>query len=246
MLALITFSIGSLLLLIAVLILLRRAFATTMLWGLLGLLFVPLYIFALFNWSETPIRKTVYISLVGILAMLVGISGGALSYLPFLPEHEVVTTIEEKIAPPKESPLPNEEAAQAVQLPDGEDYDPLLTGGEFEGVNLDEMIPPASVIVDNTDTPIYKVIELTDLERAVNKRVKLDLLSGDQVEGLLTHYRDGSIVVESFVAGGAVGYSYALDDIDVLSVLDLAPVKSDNLDDNEDDDTHVLQEDPAQ
>lgn len=241
MLALITFSVGSLLLLVAVAVLLRRAFGTTMLWGILGLLLAPLYIFALFNWSEIPVRKAVYISLVGMLAMLVGISGGALSHLSFLPENEVVTKIEEKIAPPKDIPLPNEAAAQAVQLPDTESYDPLLTGGEFEGVKLDEMSPPAAVLTDNAVTSNFEVIELTELERAVNKRIKLDLLNGEQVEGVLTHYQDESIVVEFFVSGGAVGYSYPIADIESLSVLDLAPIAKDI-----EDELQPLQENPVQ
>lgn len=224
MLALITFTIGGLLLLGSVIMLLRRAFGTTMLWGVLGLFFVPLYIFAIFRWSETRIRKAVYVSLVGILAILVGISGGALSHLPFLPEHEVVSTIEEKIAPPKETPLPNEAAAQAVELPDEENYDPLLTGGEFEGVGLDDMIPPAAMLASVDEAPDFEQIELTQLDRAVNKKVILDLIGGEKVEGVLTHFQDESLVVESSVAGGSIGYSYPFANIDTLFVLDPAPV----------------------
>lgn len=238
MLALITFTIGSLLTLAALIVLLRYAFRASMLWGVLGLLFAfPLYIFALFQWSEVPIRKTVYISLVGILAMLVGISGGALSHLTFLPEHEVVSKIEEKIAPPKETPLPNEAAAQAVEILDEENYDPLLTGGEFEGVKLDEMSPPASIVVNDDSIPNYEEIEFTEIERAVNKRVKLVLVSDDEIEGTLTHHHDESIIVESFVSGGAIGYSYLMTDIKTLSVLDLEQV----IEEAEDELTPVLE-----
>lgn len=225
MLALITFSVGSLLLLVAVLMLLRHAFRTSMLWGILGLLFtIPLYIYALLRWEEVPIRKPVYISLVGILAVLVGISGGALSHLTFIPENEVVNTLEEKIAPPKETPLPNEEEAQAIQLPDGEAYDPLLTGGEFEVVDIEEMSPPPAVVASRAETKKYETIEIADIDRAIGKRVKLNLINGENIEGILTHRQKESIIVESFVSGGAVGYTYPIADIKLISALDLAPV----------------------
>jgi len=237
MLALITLSVGGLLLLVALLMLLRHAFRTSMVWGILGLLFtIPLFIYAILRWDEVPIRKPVYISLVGLLSILVGVSGGALSQLTFLPENEVMAKIEDKIAPPEDIPLPNEEEAQAVHLADGENYDPLLTGGEFESVGIEDMSPPAAVIANNDPVPDYEVISVDEVGRAVNKRVKLILLSGEEIEGTLTHRQDESIVVESFVSGGALGYTYSIADIKLISVLGLEPLPEQEL---------ALEQDPA-
>ena len=229
MLALITFIVGSIVLIIALLMLLRQAFRASMLWGVLGILFaVPLYVFAALRWSELSVRKPVYFSLVGILAVFVSVSGGALQHLPFVPEHEVIQSIEENIAPPKETPLPNEEAAQAVEFPEGDAYDPLLKGGEFEPIELKDVAPPVVQQALPKATSEFQAIDIAEVERAINRRVKLQLANGEQIEGVLTHLQDGSMVVESKVAGGEVGYSYAFDEVDSLSVLDPAPVSEES------------------
>ena len=125
------FWLGVLIVAIGVLTIFLDTYSKNRLWAVMGLIFlIPLVIHAVLNWSTLNVRKAFYALLVGILAILVSITGGALAHLPFLAEHEVVQVLEENIAPPKEEPLPNQEQADAAALSSEEYYDPLLTGSE--------------------------------------------------------------------------------------------------------------------
>lgn len=215
------FVIGAVFILIALIMLFRRLYPYNRIGALLALIFVvPLLIYALIKFSEPANRKAIYVFVVGILAMLVGISGGALAKLPFLPDHAVVHTIEETIAPAKDTPLPNEEAAQAVDLSEDEDYDPLLSGGEFETIEPEDIAPPpqAAPARPLTSAVTYQKVERAQLEHALNKPVRVKLNSGAIVDGTLTHVNELAVVIESQVSGGSLGLSHTFDDIQSIAV----------------------------
>ena len=141
MLEAVLFWLGVAFVVVALLMLFLNAFQQNKIWGIAGLiLLLPLLVHIFIKWEELTVRKATYAMVIGILTIFVSIAGGALAHLPFLPEHEVVQSLEENIAPPKDTPLPNEEQAQAITNPE-EDYDPLLSGSEFEEVDVEKMVP---------------------------------------------------------------------------------------------------------
>ena len=212
--------VGAFLFFLALFMLFRQLSEDHKLLGMVALVsIVPLIIYSLIKFGQPASRKAFYILVVGFLSMLVGVSGGGLAKLPFLPEHEVVQTIEEKIAPAKDTPLPNEEAAQAVQLPDADNYDPVLSGSEFETIETEDIIPsPQEVPRPAAPVIKYQTLEPSQLQFAINKLIKLDMKNGEVIEGTLTHVNKESIVVESNVSGGSLGLSHALSDIQTISV----------------------------
>lgn len=211
---------------VAVLLLFMDAFKQSRGWGIAGLvLFVPLLVHIALAWSSLTVRKATYALIVGVLAILVSIAGGVLAHFPFLSEHEVVQTLEENIAPPKDTPLPNEEQAQAVENPEGEDYDPLLSGSEFEEVDVKEIVPPSTTPIQKTAAPRYVPIPQEAWSVIVNKQVKVSMANGDVVEGALTHVEESAVTVESAVEGGSLGLSYSAEEIQSIAVR-LAPGES--------------------
>lgn len=219
---------GAAIIIVALLMLFIDAFKQNKGWGIAGLLLlVPLLIHVFLAWSSLTVRKATYALIIGVLAVLVSIAGGALAHLPFLTEHEVVQSLEENIAPPKDSPLPNEEQVQAITDPatGGDDYDPLLSGSEFEEVDVQEMIPPSTAPVQKTAAPRYLPIPVGDLAAVINKQVRISMASGETIDGTLTHIEENAVTVESAVEGGSLGLSYKMKDIKSIAVR-LAPGES--------------------
>ncbi len=216
MLAIGLFWLGVVLVFSAILMLFWDSFKQRKLWGLAGLLFlVPLVIHAVMSWSALSVRKAVYVLILGILTLTVSIAGGALTHLPFLADNEVVQVLEENIAPPREEqPLPNQEQADAAAQAVEENYDPLLTGSEYEDLETKELAPEA-VNLTNPRATAARYQRLNDSERAyaMNKRIRLKLTDGEIIEGRLTNIRDDSVLVESLVNGGVLGLSYNNNDI---------------------------------
>ena len=130
----------------------------------------------------------------------------------------MVQTLEETIAPPKDTPLPNEEEAQAVAPINDENYDPLLSGSEFEEVDVEKNVPPSAPPVNKTPPPKFVPIPLSDLAAVVNKQIRLKMASGETIDGTLTHLDDQAATVESAVEGGSLGLSYRLDEVKSASV----------------------------
>jgi len=210
---------GVLLIVAALLMLFWDAFQQNKKWGVAGLiLLIPLVVHIFSAWNSLTVRKAVYALIIGILAILVSINGGALTHLPFLADHVVVQSLEDAIAPPKETPLPNEEEAQAVEVPDGDDYDPLITGSEFESSDVKDHIPPSTTLVNRTPPAVYRLIVPEDLANAINRQVRLTMENGDVIEGTLTHLSESAATVESHVEGGNLGLSYKLDEIKSVAV----------------------------
>jgi hypothetical protein len=158
---------------------------------------------------------------LGVLAVLVSISGGSLSHLPFLSKHEVVQVLEDNIAPPKDAPLPNQEQANTAALSAGEDYDPLLTGSEYETLATKEIVPEE---INNkarvsSATTHYQTISLEERVHAINKHVRITKNDGSSVEGKLTDILGNGVLVERIVNGGSLGLSYNNDQIQSMAVL---------------------------
>ena len=219
---------GAAIIVVALLMLFIDAFKQNAAWGIAGLvLLVPLLVHIFLAWSSLAVRKATYALIIGVLAILVSIAGGALAHLPFLTEHEVVQSLEENIAPPKDSPLPNEEQAQAItdSATEGDDYDPLLSGSEFEEVDVEEMVPPSAPPVQRTAAPRYLPIPAEDLAAVINKQVRISMANGETVNGTLTHIEESAVTVESAVEGGSLGLSYSMKDIKSIAVR-LAPGES--------------------
>ena len=215
------FWIGIILVIGAILILFLDSFQSRRIWAVISLvLIVPLLIHMLLNWSLLTIRKSFFILIIGLLAVLVSFSGGALSQLSFLQDHEVMQVLEEKIAPPKEVPLSNQQQADAAALSLGEGYDPLLTGGEYEQLETKEIVPERKNQVVRKVDPIVRYEIMTDDEhrQAINKRVRITMTDGRVIEGNLTEIFDDSLIIESNVNGGSLGLSYKNDLIQSVAV----------------------------
>lgn len=213
------FWFGAAVIVVALLMLFINAFQQNKVWGIAGLvLLVPLLVHILLAWNSLAVRKATYALIIGVLAILVSIAGGALKHLPFLSKHEVVQTLEENIAPPKDVPLPNEEQAKAVTITGDEEYDPVLSGGEFEEVDVEKMVPPSTTPVHKTAAPRYHAIQVEELSAVINKRVRLTMANGEFVNGTLTNIQENAVTIESAVEGGSLGLSYNLNQIDSIAV----------------------------
>ena len=203
----------------ALLMLFFHAFKQNKGWGIVGLvLLIPLFIHIFLAWSALTVRKATYIFIIGVLAIIVSIAGGALEHFPFLTKHEVVQTLEENIAPPKETPLPNEEEAQAVSVPAEENYDPVLSGSEFEEVDVEDIVPPSSAPIQKSVAPKYVPVTRENLPAILNRQVRLAMANGETVDGNLTHIQDNALTVESAVEGGILGLSYKFEEIKTIEV----------------------------
>lgn len=147
-------------------------------------------------------------------------SQGGLSHLSFLPQNEVVQVLEKKIAPAKETPLPNQAQADNAAREVDENYDPLLTGSEYEELQASEIIPKTVTKVQQKAPAVarYEIISEEQRVHAINKHVRLVMIDDTLVEGLLTGISEDSVVVESVVGGGSLGSSYPDDQIKSFSV----------------------------
>lgn len=211
MLELSLFWIGVVLIVTAVFMLFLDSFQSKKIWALISLVLVlPLLIHMLLNWSSLNVRKALYILIIGLLAVLVSVSGGVLSQLPFLQDHEVVQSLEDKIAPPEDTPLSNQQQADIAAETAEDNYDPLLTGSEYEQLEAKEIVPEKINQVVRKAAPAGRYELVTDEERihAINKRVRVIMLDGSVVEGKLTDIVDDSLIVEAEVNGGSLGLSY--------------------------------------
>ncbi|MFK8027001.1 MAG: hypothetical protein AB8C40_02970 [Gammaproteobacteria bacterium] len=221
MLEMAIFWIGIAIVATALFMLFLDSFQSRRLWAVISLvLIVPLFIHMVLNWSEMNVRKALYVFIIGLLAVFVGISGGALSKLSILQEHEVVQALEEKIAPPEDTPLSNQQQADEAALGVEEDYDPLLTGSEYEQLETKEIVPEKinQVVRDATPTARYELVSEDERIHAINKRVRVILKDASVVEGILTEIVDNSLIVESEVNGGSLGLSYKYDQIQSVAV----------------------------
>ena len=120
-------------------------------------------------------------------------------------------------------PLANQQQADATALSKSENYDPLITGSEYEKVSEEEIIAsvkqaPSSEI-NTAAGPNYQVIAQDDFIHAINQSVRIKLRDGRVITGKLVSIIDASLLVESIVEGGFVGLSYGQQDIALLEVL---------------------------
>jgi hypothetical protein len=215
------FWIGVVLIVTAILMLFLDSFQSKRIWAVISLvLVVPLLIHMLFNWSSLTVRKSFYILIIGLLAVLVSVSGGALSQLSFLQDHEVVNVLEKKIAPPEDAPLSNQQQADTAALSVDEGYDPLLTGSEYEQLGANEIVPEKNNQVARKSDPIasYELVADNEYIHAINKHVRVTMSDGNVIEGKLTEIVDDSLIVESNVNGGSLGLSYKNDQIQSVAV----------------------------
>tara|TARA_R110002049_G_scaffold252264_1_gene427231 strand:+ start:366597 stop:367574 length:978 start_codon:yes stop_codon:yes gene_type:complete len=215
------FWIGIALIVISIFMLFTHSFQSKKVWAIVSLiLVVPLLIHMVFNWSSLHVRKAFYIQVIGLLAVMVSVSGGALSKLTFLQDNEVLHVVEDKIAPPQNTPLPNQQQADSAAKNVEKNYDPLLTGSEYEQLDAKEIVPETPNQVVRTAEPSARYVLVTDDERihVVNKRVRVTMTDGRVVEGMLTGLADDSLIVESEVSGGSLGLSYQNDQIQSLAV----------------------------
>lgn len=221
MLAISLFWLGVAFIALAILMLFWDSFKQHKLWGLVSLiLLVPLVVHMFLHWSELNVRKAFYILILGGLSVVVSIAGGALTQLPFLAEHEVVQVLKEKnIAPSKQAPLPNQEQADAAALAVEENYDPLLTGSEYETLETKEIVPEdINKIHPKATAARYEAITEDERVLAISKWIRLTMIDGKVVEGRLTNVLDEAVLVESSVDGGVLGFSYNNDEIETMAV----------------------------
>jgi len=135
-------SVGVILIIVALLMLFLDAYKHNKFAAIISLLLIfPLIGYLLFNLNLVSVRNAASVLIVGIVAIIVSIFGGVSEHIPYLQKSEVVQKIEKNIAPKEAEPLPNEEEAQATELANEAGYDPLLTGSEFEEVEIEEIVP---------------------------------------------------------------------------------------------------------
>lgn len=220
MLAIGLFWLGVILVVVALLMLFCDSFKHRKVWALISLiLIVPLIVHMFINWSTLNSRKAFYLVILGILSIAVSIAGGVLTKLPFLPEHEVVQVLEENIAPPKQAPLPNQEQADAAAQSIEENYDPLLTGSEYEALDAKEIVPEdINKNNPNAAGARYQSVTLDERVQAINKWIRLKMSDGRIIEGRLTDVLEDGVLIESNVNGGSLGLSYRNDEIADMSV----------------------------
>ena len=215
------FWVGVVLVIAALFMLFLDSFQNKRIWAVVSLLLiVPLFIHMVLHWSSLNVRKALYIFIIGLLAVLVSVSGGALSKLSFLPDNDVVQKLEQKIAPPEDVPLSNQEQADTASLSVDEDYDPLLTGSKYEQLETKEIVPEKinQVVRKPAPTARYELVPDGERMQAVNKRVRVTMTDGLVVEGILTEIVNDSLIVESDVNGGSLGLSYKNDQIQSVTV----------------------------
>ena len=215
------FWIGVAIVIVAYLILLLDTFHHNKIWALAGMiLIIPLLVHAMLNWSTLNVRKAFYALIVGVLAILVSIAGGALAHLPFLQDHDVVQVLEENIAPPKVVPLPNEEQAKTTTLSKQKDYDPLLTGSEYEDLAVKEMASEVKNKAININPPSrYQIVTQEELTYAINKQIRMTMLNDEIIIGKLTNIEEDGLLIESSVNGGILGLSYPHAEVKKMEVL---------------------------
>ena len=98
------FLLGALIFIVAVVVIFLNAFSKSKPWGLAGLiLLVPLLAHAFLNWSVATVRRGFYGLVIGLLTVLVSITGGALAHLPFLTEYKAVQALEKKYCSRRQS-----------------------------------------------------------------------------------------------------------------------------------------------
>ena len=221
MLALSLFWLGATLIVATVLMVFWHSYRYRKIWALVSLItLLPLVIHIVLNWQSLAIRKAFYVGVLGLLSMAVGIAGGALARVDFLPDHEVVQVLEKKIAPPQQTPLPNQAKADAAAKAIEEDYDPLLTGSEYDRLNTNEIVPDSV----NKSHPKaraearYEQLSTKQRPLAKNKWVRLTMKGGKTIEGVLADVLDESVLIESIVSGGSVGLSYPEEQIESIYV----------------------------
>ena len=215
------FWIGVGLVIAAIIMLFIDAFQVKKLWAVISLLLiVPLFIHMALNWSSLNVRKSMYILVIGLLTVLVSVSGGALSKLSLLQDNQAVQVLEDKIAPPEDVPLSNQEQADTASLSVDENYDPLLTGSQYEQLETKEIVPEkiSQVVRKSGPKARYELVLEDERIHAVNKRVRVTMLDGSVIEGKLTEVVDDSLIVESNVNGGSLGLSYKNNQIQSVAV----------------------------
>ena len=212
--------VGTLVAVVALLMLFRDAYQQNQIAAVVSLVLVfPLVGYMLFNLGAAPVRKAGSLLVIGVIAIIVSILGGVSKHIYFMEKSEIVQNIEQKIAPKEEGPLPNQQEAETAQLSKDEDYDPLLTGTELEDVELEEMLPESKP-VQAPPVPVFSYQPLTyeQVQYAVNKPVRVTMNDGGVIEGKLINVEPDSLMVETFSSGGSVALSYKHIDIDSVEV----------------------------
>ncbi|MEM7304570.1 MAG: hypothetical protein AAF372_03465, partial [Pseudomonadota bacterium] len=144
---------------------------------------------------------------------------GVSEHIDFLQDNQVVKQIEQNLAPKEEGPLPNEEQAEAAKLSKDKSYDPLLTGSEYEDVELKELLPDSKP-VQPSPTPSFRYQPVTyeEVQYAINKPVRITMNDGAIIEGALINVEPDALMVESLASGGSVALSYEHENIKSVEV----------------------------
>ncbi|MEM8844055.1 MAG: hypothetical protein AAGB35_03340 [Pseudomonadota bacterium] len=213
------FFVGVLVTLIALLMLFKVAYHENKPAAIVSLLLIlPLIGYMFFNLGSISVRKAGFILVIGLIALIVSIYGGVSEQLHFLEENKVVQTIEEKIVPIEEEPLPNEQEAQAAKLASDDNYDPLLTGSEFEEVEIQELVPEQKSVAISAPVFYYQPLTFEEVQYALDMPVRLSMNDGSIIEGTLVNVDPEAILVESNASGGSVALSYSHADIKSVEV----------------------------
>ena len=221
MFAVIVFYVGLAVLALGWLAAVFHALRDNKLWALLVLLLPVLALvhIALY-WKELEVRRSLLMLLLGSALLGVGIVGGAVLKIPFLAQSGLFSELEEVI-PVKEEPLSNEAEAAAIELPEGDNYDPIISGSQYEEVDVEPLAPEEDKTVKLPAGPkkVYRVIAAGNLPAAIGKDLKLTLKNGETKLGKLTQIDEYSVSLESNLGAGEIGYAYPLEEIVQAEVL---------------------------
>ena len=219
MLAQVVLMLAILLVFVGMIMVLLDAFNESFIWGLLVLLFPPVFlpIYSFVKWNKSQARNGFAMTLVGLVMAGVGIYGGGLQGLPFMKDQEIVGKL--PTAVPKDEPLPNEEEAAKVKLEDEDDesYDPILSSDKDRFTSKD--IEPLAPQEDKTVKVVGKVkptkinIPIESIGSAMGADIEITLKDGTKHVGTVVRSTEESVSIEQQASGGMVSFEYELDKI---------------------------------
>jgi len=219
MLAQVVLMLAILLVFVGMIMVLLDAFNESFIWGLLVLLFPPVFlpIYSFVKWNKSQARNGFAMTLVGLVMAGVGIYGGGLQGLPFMKDQEIVEKL--PTAVPKDEPLPNEEEAAKVQLEDEDDesYDPILSTDKdrFTSKDIEPLAPQEDKTVKSVGKarPTKVNVPLENIGSAMGADIEITLKDGAKHVGTLVRSTEESVSIEQQASGGMVSFEYALDKI---------------------------------
>ena len=225
MIAQILLALAVILILIGLVMILLDAFSESAFWGILVLLFAPVFgpIFAFVHWYKSRARNGFALTFFGMVLLAAGIYGGGVKSIPGLADQEVVKKLPSAI--PSDEPLSNEAEATSIKLEEEEngEYDPILSTDKerFSVKEIEPLAPAEDKTLHGTPRPKIKkvVLEVEDINFSIGQNVEVTFKNGTTKRGKVIANTQNSISLEEQVGGGSISFEHKLDKIQSISLL---------------------------